>query len=187
MERRKQAAEELKASRERAKAEASTHEVEDTSILDNLLEKLRNGDSVGRKRRTRNSERRPAAPLELSAESLLVSGTGNDTADLARDMLARLKSDGFDAITPTSPTSSTAPRRSRRRAASTTAFKGIVEELEGSTLDGTLLEGEASSISVSELGGESMTEMDTMVASESSDTIETVKLETPPGADPVSS
>lgn len=122
MEKRKQAAEEAKLNRERAKEAASAAD-ENTDVLDNLLEKLRNGDNIGRKaRRARPSAAsRPAAPLDLSAGAL-----GNDTADLARDMLARLKSDGFDAgLPPTSPTSSTAPpRRSRRR------VRGISEDLD---------------------------------------------------------
>ena len=138
-EKRKQAQEEAKANRERARAEAAVQDGEDTSILDNLLEKLRNGDNVGRKRRDRHrGERRPAAPLNLSTDTLLsAAGTGNDTADLARDMLARLKSDGFEALSPSSPTgttSSSSSRRSRRRVASSTPFKGISEELEGSML-----------------------------------------------------
>ncbi|KAJ3526821.1 hypothetical protein NM688_g8213 [Phlebia brevispora] len=183
-ERRKQAAEEAKANREKARAEATSQDAEDTAILDNLLEKLRNGDSVGRKRRTRNSERRPAAPLDLTADKLLTSGTGNDTADLARDMLARLKSDGFDALTPASPTSSSAPRRSRRRAASSTPFKGIAEELESSTLqlDELTLEGETLT-SVSEVASESAADSETVVASESSNAMDAEQSEPKPGAE----
>ena len=102
-------------------------------MLDNLLEKLRNGDNVGRKaRRTRpTAASRPTPPLDLSGASLLAAGagTGDQTADLARNMLARLQSDGFNATAPTSPTSSTAPpRRPRRR------IRGISEDLDGSPL-----------------------------------------------------
>ncbi|THG99732.1 hypothetical protein EW026_g2656 [Hermanssonia centrifuga] len=136
MEKRKQAAEEAKARRENAKAQAAVQDSEDTSILDNLLEKLRNGDSVGRKaRRARPStaNRPVAVPLNLDANGLLAAGTGNDTADLARDMLARLKSDGFDAL-PVSPTTANPPRRTRRRAPTSTPFRGISEELQDSPL-----------------------------------------------------
>lgn len=141
MEKRKQAAEQAKANREKAKANASGDDAENTSALDSLLEKLRNGDNVGRKaRRTRASAaNRPSTPLDLSAASLLAASGGNDTVDLARDMLARLKSDGFEALAPTSPTTSTAPRRTRRR------IRGISEDLEGSPLfqmDGKSLDGE---------------------------------------------
>ena len=129
MEKRKQAAEEAKLNREKAKEEAAAEDAENTAVLDTLLDKLRNGDNIGRKaRRTRPSvTSRPAAPLDLSAASLLVSGTGNETVDLARDMLARLKSDGFDALPATSPTAPTAPRRRSRR-----RVRGISEDLEGS-------------------------------------------------------
>jgi cytokinesis protein len=131
LEKRKAAAEEAKLNRVRAREAAAVDDAENDAVLDNLLAKLRNGDNVGRKaRRTRQgAANRPAAPLDLSGASLLASGTGNETVDLARDMLARLKSDGFDAITPTSPTTSIAPhRRSRRR------IRGISEDLD---LDGS--------------------------------------------------
>lgn len=82
---------------------------------------MRNGDSVGRKSRRsrRTKEKQQADP------SIIIDGRGIDlpnidggatdqdkTADLARDMLAALKSDGFEAFTPTSPK---APIRSSRR------------------------------------------------------------------------
>lgn len=128
MEKRRQAAEEAKLNRQKAKDAAASEDADNTAVLDTLLDKLRNGDNIGRKaRRARPStSSRPAAPLDLVAASMLAPGTGNDTVDLARDMLARLKSDGFDALPATSPTAPTAPRRSRRR------VRGISEDLEGS-------------------------------------------------------
>ena len=122
MDKRKQAAETAKANREKAKEAAAAEEAENSSVLDTLLEKLRNGDNVGRKaRRARPSaSARPSAPLNLTPDGLLASG--NDTVDLARDMLARLKSDGFDTLIPSSPTAKSMPnRRSRRRAPSGTS------------------------------------------------------------------
>jgi len=90
-----------------------SQEDEDTSVLDTLLEKLRNGDTVGR----RAGRRRAAEKFSAVSSNLNADGTpapdANDTADIARDMLARLQSDGFQAFTPTSPT--TGPRRQTRR------------------------------------------------------------------------
>jgi cytokinesis protein len=92
-----------------------TSETEDTSVLDSLLEKLRNGDTVGRRAR----RPRPSAENSNSNVSVDISlpRPAIDTADVARDMLARLQSNGFTAATvPTSPTNTSfAPRRRRRR------------------------------------------------------------------------
>lgn len=136
MEKRKQAAEEAKATRQKAKQEAATQSTADTEALDSLLEKLRAGDGVGRKaRRPRPSAgNKQPAPLTLDTQGLSDTGGSSDPANLARDMLARLKSDGFEALTPSSPTagpSTRASRRSRRRGESTT-FKGIADELSAS-------------------------------------------------------
>jgi cytokinesis protein len=112
---RKRVAEETKVIRQKALDAATIQENEDTSVLDNLLEKLRNGDSVGRRpRRARPStvENGASVPLTLTIDSSL-SGSG-DAADVARDMLARLQSDGFETFVPTTPTLSTAQRRRRR-------------------------------------------------------------------------
>jgi cytokinesis protein len=105
---RKQAAEESRANRQKL---LDSSPIEDDDVLDNLLEKLRNGDTVGRRaRRARPSvESHPAVPSTLNATG---SAPAVDTVDIARDMLARLKSDGFEAFTPTSPT---AQKRRRRR------------------------------------------------------------------------
>jgi len=108
-EKRRIAAEELRASRQKAQEEAS--ESEDTSVLDNLLEKLRSGENVGRRaRRTRPSAATSALTVD-TAPSL-----DEDPAGVARDMLARLQSDGFATLTPTSNPYS-ASRRNRRRPA----------------------------------------------------------------------
>lgn len=112
-ERRAQQQEEIKASQKKT-AEAQE---EDNAVLDSLLEKLK-GDNLGRKRRARPSNGvRPAVPLTLNLEAMAPVGPGNDTVDIARDMLARLKSDGFEAFTPRpeTPTSSVGRRTRRRR------------------------------------------------------------------------
>ena len=136
-ERRRQAVEDARANKQKTVEGAG--EPEDTSMLDNLLEKLRSGEGVGRKaRRTRPTAPKPAAPLNLSADVLLGSAGGNDAADLARDMLARLQSDGFQAV-PASPTTSTTVRRSTRR-----RLQGIAKELEDATAEEASLQDTAS-------------------------------------------
>ena len=107
-ERRKQQAEDAKA----ARAKAATVATEDSTMLDSLLEKLRSGESVkGRTGKTRRAERQKPGPSPLS----LPDASAGDTADIAKGMLAALKSDGFDPVsTPMSPTSKTEPTRSRR-------------------------------------------------------------------------
>nr|GAT61284.1 predicted protein [Mycena chlorophos] len=108
MEKRRQAADEIKASRQKILDEAGTNEADD--VLDTLLEKLRNGDAVSRRtRRARGNGPGVPASLSLDAE------TPAETADVARDMLARLQSDGFVTPTPASPTIAVAQRRRRRR------------------------------------------------------------------------
>ena len=129
-EKRKQALEETKANRQKA-LEASSVE-EDQDVLDALLAALRNGDPVRKSRRRRASVKpnRPAAPLPLSLDGGTIAG--GDTADVARDMLARLKSDGFTPMTmPTTPTAPTSQRRRQRRRAENRSNGG---ELLGSPL-----------------------------------------------------
>lgn len=81
-------------------------------MLDDLLDKLRSGDAIAG-RRTRRQRPGPASrtpgPLTLP-----IGGEG-DTADIAKDMLARLKSDGFDAKAPLSPKLGLSKRRRPRR------------------------------------------------------------------------
>jgi cytokinesis protein len=113
-EKRKQAAEETRANRQKALDASATLENEDTSVLDNLLEKLRNGDTVGRKaRRARPTQDNPGnVSFGITADGSIL---GNDTADIARDMLARLKSDGFEAFAPPLSPPTATPRTRRRR------------------------------------------------------------------------
>lgn len=108
MEKRRQAADEIKASRQKAQDEAVPNE--DDDVLDTLLEKLRNGDTVNRRTRRNRSgnDTRPSVPQSLNGD-----GDTPAAADVARDMLARLQSDGF--VTPASPTVAVAERRRRRR------------------------------------------------------------------------
>jgi cytokinesis protein len=65
---------------------------ENSSVLDNLLEKLRNGDSVGR------WPRRARRTMDIP-----ISTIPDDAAEVARDMLARLQSNGFEAFGTLSP------------------------------------------------------------------------------------
>jgi len=108
VEKRKQAMAESRQLRKNAK-DAGPRE-EDDAVLDNLLEKLRSGDTVSRRaRRVRpKPDTRPVIPP-------LDTSTPLDTADVARDMLAALKRDGFGTSIPSSPTISSAPRRRTRR------------------------------------------------------------------------
>jgi cytokinesis protein len=80
---------------------------EDADVLDSLLDKLRNGATIGRKARRAKVDKLSPTPLGLEGAS------GDDAADIARDMLARLKSSGFETIA--SPTTPSAPRRARSR------------------------------------------------------------------------
>jgi cytokinesis protein len=115
-EKRKQASEQNKAARLKASEASTALENDDASVLDNLLEKLRNGDNVSRRaRRARpTADGQSDVPLTLVTDGSL-SGVGNNAADIARDMLARLKSDGFEAFKPSTPSPSPAPRPRRRR------------------------------------------------------------------------
>lgn len=120
---RKQAAEEAKANRKKAAEESIAQEAEETAALDNLLEKLRNGDNVGRRaRRTRPSvvsTREPLRPLPDKEKDLPpVLTLGGSTGDIALGMLEQLKTNGYvsETFTPLSPTvASSAPKRRRLR------------------------------------------------------------------------
>ncbi|KAI1788457.1 hypothetical protein LXA43DRAFT_1159295 [Ganoderma leucocontextum] len=118
VEKRRQAAEDARANKVKQKEANHEENEEDNAALDNLLEKLRNGDSVGPKaRRARKSTatRQTTAPLTLNTDILLTTTkSGDETIDIARDMLMRLKSDGFDALMPSTPTIPSM-RRSRRK------------------------------------------------------------------------
>lgn len=125
--------------------EALAQEAEETAALDNLLEKLRNGDNVGRRaRRTRPS----AASISTREPPLLqipdkdkdlppVSALGGTTADIARGMLEQLKTNGFvsETYTPLSPTTPSAPRRRRLRTGNLAAAFAAELEAAGNPLD----------------------------------------------------
>jgi cytokinesis protein len=115
LEKRKQAQEESRVNRQKALNSEPANE--DSDVLDALLQKLRNGDTVNRRtRRTRPSADSRAVPLSLTLEG--TSG-GDATADIARDMLAQLQSQGF--VTPASPTVAASQRRRRRRTETTSS------------------------------------------------------------------
>jgi len=144
LEKRKRAAEEAKANRKKVTDEALAQEAEETAALDNLLEKLRNGDNVGRRaRRARPS----AASISTRGPALLqlpekdkdltpVSALGGTTADIARGMLEQLKTNGFvsETFTPLSPVTSSAPRRRRLRTGNLTAAFAAELEAAGNPL-----------------------------------------------------
>lgn len=69
-----------------------------------------------RTRRIRPSAGDRAVPLSLTLEG---ASAGDATADIARDMLAQLQSQGF--VTPASPTVANSQRRRRRRTETTSS------------------------------------------------------------------
>lgn len=119
--------EENKANRQKALESASV--VDGDDVLETLLDKLRNGDIVGRRtaRRRPVGETRSSTPPTVTVDATL----GHDTIDIARDMLARLQSDGFVAAPPASPTVGATQRRRRRR---TERGLGSEREIPGSPL-----------------------------------------------------
>jgi len=139
LEKRRQAAEEAKTSRRKATEDAMAQEAEETAALDNLLEKLRNGDNVGRRaRRTRPSAistREPTLPLP-DQDTPPASALGGTTADIARGMLEQLKTNGFvsETFAPMSPTITSAPRRRRLRTGTMAAALAAELEAAGSPL-----------------------------------------------------
>jgi cytokinesis protein len=131
---RRQAAEDAKANRKKAAENALSQEAEETAALDNLLEKLRNGDNVGRRARrarpsaisTKESTLPPPPDKDVAPASVL----GGTAADIARGMLEQLKTNGFvsDSFAPMSPTVPSVPRRRRLR--SGTLAAALAAELE---------------------------------------------------------
>lgn len=112
VEKRKQAMEENKAQRLKAQ-ESSGVDEESNAVLDNLLQMLRNGESIRKgKKQTRHDRSRPSVPITLNLETGEQTG---DAADVARDMLARLQSDGFVMPPSPLPPSTSSQRRERRR------------------------------------------------------------------------
>ena len=118
LERRRQALEENRSNRQKEQKAMAGDEHE--GALEKLLTDLRNGDTISRKAR----RRRPAPENQLASLPLNLDGSSN----VARDMLARLQSDGFEAKP--SPIVATQHRRRRRRTERT--FDS--EEMPGSPL-----------------------------------------------------
>jgi cytokinesis protein len=124
--------------------DALAQEAEETAALDNLLEKLRNGDNVGRRaRRARPSaasiSTREPSSLQLpdkGKDLSPVSALGSTTADIARGMLEQLKTNGFvsETFTPLSPTTTPAPKRRRLRTGNLTAAFAAELEAAGNPL-----------------------------------------------------
>lgn len=131
-EKRRQHAEESRAARQKAREEETVRDPQDAAILDTLLERLRNGDTMPRKaRRTRPSVHRLPAALTLTgnaagSESALSElgangGPRSDdgiapvevVADRAKDMLAELQQAGFGAPAPSPGLMGTLPRAPR--------------------------------------------------------------------------
>ena len=102
-------------------------EAEETAALDNLLEKLRNGDNIGRRARR-------ARPSAVSTKELSLPPPKDKEpppiGDKARGMLEQLKTNGFvsDSFMPVSPTAVSAPRR--RRLWAGTMAAALAAELE---------------------------------------------------------
>lgn len=112
-ERRKQAMAESRT--QRKNAQRPVVDEEDDGVLDNLLDKLRNGDSIVRRdRKNRKPDTKLALPL---LDTVTVS-------DKAKGMLAQLKADGFDASLPPSPNFTAPRRRVRKRVPETLSEAG---------------------------------------------------------------
>jgi cytokinesis protein len=150
VEKRRQAAEDLRAARSRTD---EPRQEEDTSVLDSLLDKLRKGEVTRRAGHSRRDKRPSPAPLGLD----IAQATSGDSAAAALNMLAQLKSDGFSASDSAaallSATSSSAtPRRPRRRPATDEQLALALAEGDG--------EVEVLSPSLSELPDEEVDELD---------------------------
>jgi len=127
VEKRRRAAEEARATRVAALAKGGSSEIP-REDMDTLLAKLRAGDSVGRKTRNRSKLSAPAKsrPSVTAVPEVVEKDEDKkdgDTADMAKNMLAALKKDGFTistapAASGTSPNASQTytSRRSRLRA-----------------------------------------------------------------------
>ncbi len=147
VEKRKKAAEDARSNRKRATEDVLAQEAEETAALDNLLEKLRNGDNIGRRaRRARPSAvstREPALPpSDKEAPSPPISSAlgGSTAADIALGMLEQLKTNGFvsESFGPVSPTTVSAPRRRRLRPGTMAAALAAELEAAGSLLGSPL-------------------------------------------------
>jgi len=143
LDKRRQAAEDARANRKKVTEEALAQEAEETAALDNLLEKLRNGDNVGRRARRARPSAANARELTLPPPPVKdkdlppVSALGGTTADIARGMLEQLKTNGFvsETFTPLSPAlASSAPKRRRLRTGNMAAAFAAELEAAGNPL-----------------------------------------------------
>jgi cytokinesis protein len=108
---RRQQHEEMRANRTRPETDGELTQV-DHSALDNLLEKLRNGDSAGRKSRRNRGHK--ATPSKMVLEPPLPGNeVVDETTDKAKELLARLKAGVLDA-----PASSSNPSGRPRQSGS---------------------------------------------------------------------
>lgn len=179
-EKRRQQAEESRAARQKARNEETVRDPQDAAILDTLLERLRNGDTMPRKpRRTRPSVHRLPAVLTLTAntagsESALselgVNGGGPRSddgiapvevvADRAKDMLAELQQAGFGAPAPSPGLMATLPRGPRtgstRRARARAEARASASNLRVLAEDGAGEDGGLHSASLSETWSNSL-------------------------------
>jgi len=93
--------------------ENSTTDEESNTVLDNILQMLKNGEPIRKgKKQNRQGKPRPSMPVIINTEGGDQTG---DTGDIARDMLINLQSHGF--VIPPSPLPPSTPsqRRERRR------------------------------------------------------------------------
>jgi cytokinesis protein len=133
LERRRQAHEENRSNRQKEQEAMAGDEHE--GALEKLLTDLRNGDTISRKAR----RRRPAPENQLA--SLPLNLDDSTTSNVARDMLARLQSDGFEAI----PSQIVATQHRRRRRRTERIFDS--EEMPGSPLAIEIQENDEDSVS----------------------------------------
>ncbi|KAF9519877.1 hypothetical protein BS47DRAFT_1370603 [Hydnum rufescens UP504] len=98
LEKRRQQAEQARATRAQASEGVDDHKAQED--MDTLLSKLRAGDSVGRKTRRNRVAGNGSKSNVPSAARLVPQLTGpgvGEAADIAKDMLAALKMDGFNS------------------------------------------------------------------------------------------
>ncbi|CAE6358045.1 unnamed protein product [Rhizoctonia solani] len=146
-EKRRQYAEESRLARQRAREDEVIRDPQDAAILDTLLERLRNGDTMPRKsRRTRPSVHRLPAALTVMGTTVgsdtALSELGVNTsamksddaiapaevvADKAKDMLAELQQAGFGAPLPSPNSMGTLTRGPRAGGGSTRRARARAE------------------------------------------------------------